>query len=143
MRKRNLIMLIVMTCWLLGGFFINDIAPITYEKQIDARKRAYINATVINKYYSEGCSKSSCYRNYYFVIELLDGTIVDHVSVTSEFYESQTVGSVTSFERHIADPIIVEQQATRGALYLTWLIGIMVLCTMWVVVNFLVSRSKS
>lgn len=133
MRKRNLVLSILLSSWLIGGLFISDFAPISYEKQVDARKRLYVNATIINKFYSEGCSKSSCYKDYYFALELADGSIVERVGVTSEFYDSQNIGDVAAFERNIADPFIIEQESTQKTLILVWMLGILGICIIWAV----------
>lgn len=93
--------------WIILALFITisfvNVPPPPYEHQIDARKREYYPAIVVDKKYYQSCSKSSCSNNHIIVIEREDKTY-DDVYVTENVYMTHNVGDTINFERHISDP---------------------------------------
>lgn len=90
----------------------------TYTHQIDARKREYYPAIVVDKKYFESCSKSSCSKQYYIVIQRDDNSYED-VLVYQDTYYSSIIGHSISLERHISDPKVYNHYNRYGFIFLS------------------------
>jgi hypothetical protein len=119
------------------GFHYSIFIDVPYSKQIDGRKREYYPATVVDKSYYESCSKSSCIRNYNVTV-LIEGSEdnYENIHTTEEAYVSATIGGKISFERHLTDPVVLQQESKR-VMFVGALLGLLgvFFCSMlqWVV----------
>lgn len=98
--------------------------PVGYEHQVDARYRQYHPVTIVDKWYYSSCSKSRCTETHYF--RVYNEVEYIELTVNSDTYSQYIVGNTISFERHLVDPVILQQQRDDGKL---WLKVLHLLCT--------------
>jgi hypothetical protein len=92
-------LLLGLTLFVVGIFMSTQ----GYQPQPDVRKKEYYPVEVVNKYQTESCDKyNRCTRLRYVVVN--NGVDYIDVRTDADSYESVSIGSMISFEKHLVDP---------------------------------------